>query len=174
MKNAIVALIAKVLDTLKVKNSLIFVIIQSVLIAVYVAVSEGIAEGLITDGSAMQQALEYLSLILMALIGTNTVTDLPENFDPGNLKEWLAKILDAFKAKHPMVYGVVQVVAITAFSVLTYGGLPIAGTLAVVLKAVTFLAIVLTGSRTVRYIVSPVQALEMKKGRTRADLMYYD
>lgn len=173
MKTLITKLLGVLLEKLKTKNAVIFLIVQAVLVGVYSVFSQAIDLGLFPDGSIFQEALEYISLILMALIGTSTVTDLPDNYDPGNLKEVLAKILDSFKANNPRIFAVVQIVLVTIFAVLTYSGFTLGPVLDTVLQVVTLLGSILTGSRTVKFIIPEDEALELRARKT-PPLEYYD
>lgn len=161
------------LDKFKAKNSLVFVIIQSALIAAYVVITQGVDSGLIPDIPLVTEAIEWLSMVLMALIGSSTVTDLPTNYDPSNLKEALAKVIDSFKVNNPMVFAVVQVVLLGTFAVLTYGGFPLNATLTTILQVVTMAGVVLTGSRTVKFIMPEEEALHARALK-QAPLEYYD
>lgn len=171
MKSLITKLLGLLLDRLKAKNALVFVIIQSVLIGIYVVMSQGVELGILPDTTLITEAIEYISMLLIALVGTNTVTDLPQDYDPSNLKELLAKILDSFKANNPIVFAVIQIVLLTGFGVLTYGGFALGPTLQTILQVITMAGVVLTGSRTVKFIISDEQAYEMK---TSMHPEYYD
>lgn len=174
MKTLITKLLGVLLDKLKTKNSIIFMIIQAVLVAVYIVMTKGVELGIFPDSSIFTEGVQYLSMLLMALIGTNTVTDLPEDFDPANLKELLAKVLDSFKANNPTIFAIIQIILLTGFGVLTYGGFPLTATLQTVLQVITMLGVVLTGSRTVKFIIPEDQARAMRSGATSRPLEYYD
>jgi hypothetical protein len=90
--------------------------------------------------------------LMMALVGTRTVTDLPDDYDPSTLKEFLAKLLDSLKAKRPGLFSIIQLILITIYSVLTFGGFELGGSLDVVLKVVTMLGVIMTGARTGRFV----------------------
>lgn len=162
MKSLVTKLLGLLLDKLKAKNSLVFVIIQSALIAIYVAMTQGVEGGIIPDIPVVVESIEWLAMILMALIGSNTVTDLPTNYDPGNLKETLAKIIDAFKANNPRVFLIIQTILLVAFAVLTYGGFALNATLTTILQVVTMAGVILTGSRTVKFIVPEDEAMHYR------------
>lgn len=174
MKTLIAKLLGLLLDKLKTKNSLIFIVIQAVLIAVYIIFSKGVELGIFPDSSVFSEGIQYLSMLLMALIGTNTVTDLPDDYDPANLKELLAKILDSFKANNPTIFAIIQIVLLTGFGVLTYGGFPLTATLQTILQVITMAGVVLTGSRTVKFIIPEESAQAMRTGRAAKPLEYYD
>lgn len=173
MKSIITKLLGMLLDKLKAKNSLVFVIIQSALIAAYVVITQGVDSGLIPDIPLVTEAIEWLSMVLMALIGSSTVTDLPTNYDPSNLKEALAKVIDSFKVNNPMVFAIVQIVLLGTFAVLTYGGFPLNATLTTILQVVTMAGVVLTGSRTVKFIMPEEESLHARALK-QAPLEYYD
>lgn len=173
MKSLITKLLGLLLDRLKAKNSLVFIIIQSVLVGIYAAMTQGVDSGIIPDIPVVTEALEYLSMLLIALVGSNTVTDLPQNYDPSNLREMLAKVLDAFKANNPRIFAIVQIVLLTVFAVLTYGGFPLNATLTTILQVVTMAGVILTGSRTVKFIMPEDDAMEMR-ARKSPDLEYFD
>ena len=152
MKNAIVTLLASFLQKLKQGNQFVYLLIQAALIAAFTVITQGFDNGIISETPILKEITEYLSLILMALIGTHTVDDLPDTIDPDDLKERFAKILDSLKMKSPTVFGVVQIILITIYSVLMYGGFELNNTLQTILKTVTILAIILVGSRTGRFL----------------------
>lgn len=152
MKKTIVEVLAAAIDWLKAKNPTVFMIIQVVLVAVYAGISAAVGEGLLQEGSVISVIIEYGAVLMMALVGTRTVIYLPDDADPVNVQEWLAKILDSFKVSNPKMFAIIQAVLLTIFGTLTYGGLDLSPLLENVLKAVTMLAMILGGSRTGRYL----------------------
>src|SRR5690625_2645845 len=145
---AIASGIAKLLDMLKAKNPVIFVIVQSILVGLYSILSQGVDHVFIPDLPFVQNVLEIGALVMVALVGSRTVTDLPEDFDPSTIKERLAKILDSFKTSKPIKFAAIQTFLLTAFAVLTYGGLGIDGIWQSILQGITVVAMIFTGSRT--------------------------
>lgn len=159
-------LLAGFIASFKQKNPKIFGIIISALVLVFVGIQTIISQGVIAESNLTLQIIQYIDVLMLALVGSKTAPYLSEYLTDGNLSAqsvaddgWWTKLVDGFKLKSPVAYGIVAVALLTSFTGITYAiqfGLILDSNISLMLKIVSYIelgGLILLGSRTGQYII---------------------
>lgn len=160
-------ILAGVLNSFKAKNPKIFAIVVVVLVLGYVGVQTLVAQGIMEATSLSTQILQYIDIAMLTLVGAKTAPFLSEYLNQGGSVQvqqtsednWWSKLLDGFKLKSPVAYGIIAVVLLSTFAGITYAiqfGLIPEGNSKLFLQVASYVelaGLILLGSRTGQYII---------------------
>lgn len=180
--------LAGFIDAFKAKNPKIYTLVIMAMVLVYLGVDMAISGGLISDGIG-PKVLQWVDVAFMAIVGTKTAPYLKEYLGQVTGQQiemedpWYTKLLDGFKLKSPVAFGIIATLLITFFVGSQYAmhfGIIPEGMITTVTKIVGYVDIgvlILLGTRTGQYIMDhPMKptpgAISMQSAGDRAH--YYD
>lgn len=176
-------LLAGFIQTFKQKNPKIFKIVASVLLIGFASIQVLIGQEVIEATAMTTQIIQYIDIVALALLGSKTAPYLREYFDgiapESMVDEWFTKLLDGFKMKSPMAYGIIAVALLTSFTGIQYSlqfGIIPDGNVSLFLQIVSYLelgGLVLLGSRTGEYIKTLPPASDGPKIQTSEYIAAY-
>lgn len=183
-------ILAGFIQSFKAKNPKIYAGIMIVLVLVYLGIDMAIAQGLFADGSMLPKVLQWIDVVFMALFGSKTAPYIKEYLDQVSLQStdietnWWTSLVDGFKLKSPLAFGIIATVLITFFvgaQYAIYFNVIPEGSVATLLNITSYVdmaVLILLGSKTGQYLadhppVAPEKgAVMLQSAEHRA--MYYD
>ena len=114
-------LLAGILEKFKAKNPKIYTLVMIGLVLIYLACDMLIKGGVFDDTSMLPKIIQYIDVVFMALFGSKTAPYLKEYLGLVSVQQvvepdsWWTSLIDAFKMKSPVAFGVVATVLITFF-----------------------------------------------------------
>jgi len=156
-------LLAGLISKFKADNPKIFGAVVAGLVAVYVGLELIAGYGIIED-SLIVRIVQYIDVVFMTIMGTKTAPWLKEYLNqvhPAQLApadNWWTSIIDGFKMKSPLAFGITATLLLTFFIGSQYAihfGVVPPSSVATVLKWASYVDIgvlILLGSRTEQYL----------------------
>lgn len=152
----------------KAKNPKIFGYIVTALVLAFVGIQVGISQGAFDETSMLLQVIQYIDVVMVALVGSKTAPFLSEYLNQSDVIEiqsasedpFWAKLIDSFKVKSPVAYAILTVALLTSFAGITYSiqfGLIADTSVEMWLKIISYIelaTLVLLGTRTGQYIIT--------------------
>lgn len=183
-------LLAGFVDKFKAKNPKIYTLIMIALAVVYLACEMLLSGGVFDDTSLVPRIIQIIDVVFMALVGTKTAPYLKEYLDQVTTQNvtvkdnWWTSIVDQFKMKSPVAFGIMAVFLISVFVVGQYAihfDLIYGEKVEKVIQYLSYVDIavlVLLGTRTGQYLIDHPPVPEENKGVSTQSLgvraLYYD
>jgi len=180
-------LLAGLVQSFKTKNPQVFTIVVTALLVVFVACQSLISGGVFEDSALLIKIVQFIDVAFMALMGSKTSPYLKEFLDQVSVQQntpdsWWTTLIDSFKMKSPLAYGIIATVLVTFFVSTQYAmhfGIIPEGSVATVLQIAGYVDIavlILLGSRTGKYILEhPIDSGDTVSGaNVRMPALYYD
>jgi len=156
-------LLAGLIAKFKTDNPKIFGGVVAALVAVYVGLELLIGYGFVED-ALLVRITQYIDVVFMTIMGSKTAPWLKEYLNqvhPAQAQQpdsWWTSIIDGFKMKSPIAFGITATVLLTFFVGSQYAihfNVVPPGSVATVLKIASYVDIgvlILLGSRTEQYL----------------------